>query len=395
MAFTLVILVLGLKYFTSNYLYNQKIAQNIFIEDVDVSNLSKKEAIDILNAKYPKKSLKLSYGENNYTIKPEDVELVYYTEEAVDNAYNFTRENSYFKNLLSYINAKFGGKDYSIRASFNEDAMDNIIKTMSKEINRDFTNASVTVSSSDVEISSSETGLKVNEEDTKNAIIKHYNEKSYEKIDIEVDVIQPEIKTSDLSDIDSILGSFSTRFNAGLYGRTYNIALALSRCSGKLLMPGETFSYNDSTGPRYLSNGFKNASIILKGEYEDAPGGGVCQGSTTLFNAALLSGLEITEVHNHSKTSTYVSRGRDAMVNDGGSDFKFTNNFKHPVYVSCYVSGSTAYAAIYGSSKDKTGVSINTKHFTYSGRPAATTYRTLTKDGKSETAKIYTAVYQE
>ena len=110
-----------------------------------------------------------------------------------------------------------------------------------------------------------------------------------------------------MKSIDTVLGSYSTTFNQSQYGRNYNIALALDRCDGSVVMPGETFSYNDATGPRIVSNGFKYASVIVAGDYQDAPGGGVCQGSTTLFNAVLLSGLDITQVRNHSKKSSICS----------------------------------------------------------------------------------------
>ena len=105
----IIVFVCGLNYFTSKYLYNGKIGQNIYIEDVEVSNLTKKEALDIVNAKYPMRDLTLSYDNKNYTITPEDVDLSYNTKEVVDNAYNLTRENSYFSNVMSYINAKFSG----------------------------------------------------------------------------------------------------------------------------------------------------------------------------------------------------------------------------------------------------------------------------------------------
>lgn len=83
------------------------------------------------------------------------------------------------------------------------------------------------------------------------------------------------------------------------------------------------------------------------------------------------------------------------MVNDSGSDLKFTNNFDHAVYVQCYRSGSSVSATIYGSSKDKVGVSIKVDNFTYNGLPGAKTYRTITKNGKSKTSQIYTSVYQQ
>lgn len=390
----IILFVCGINYFTSKYLYNGRIAQNIYIEDVDVSNMTKKEAIDIVNAKYPTKDLDLSYNNKVYTITPKDIDLSYNTKDVVDSAYNLTRENSYFSNIINYMSTKFGGHDFSIKSSFDEKKLDKKINKISKQINKKYVNASITVSSGIV-VHESQTGLKCDDEVNKKAIKKAYSDKNYEKIALKVDVTQPKIKTEDVKSIDSMLGSYSTTFNAYQYGRSYNIALALSRCNGTIVMPGETFSYNESTGPRVLSNGFKNASVILRGEYQDAPGGGVCQGSTTLFNAVLLSGLDITEVHNHSKTAAYVPRGRDAMVNDGDSDFKFTNNFDHPVYVSAYAGGGSAGASIYGCSKDKVGVSIKTTNFTYNGLPGAKTYRTITKNGKSETKQIYTAVYQE
>ncbi|MFQ9287907.1 MAG: VanW family protein, partial [Intestinibacter bartlettii] len=263
----------------------------------------------------------------------------------------------------------------------------------SKQINKSSVDAAISVTSG-IYVKESQTGLKCDDKENKKLIEKAYKDKNYETIALKVDVTQPKIKTEDLKSIDSVLAGYSTTFNSSIYGRSYNIALALKRCS-TVVMPGETFSYNKATGPRTISNGFQNASVIVSGTYQDAPGGGVCQGSTTLFNAALLSGLDITQVRNHSKTSSYVPRGRDAMVNDSDSDFKFTNNFNHPVYISAYAGGGQASVKIYGSSQDKVSVSIKTDNFIYNGLPGAKTYRTITKNGKSETKHIYTAVYQE
>ncbi|WP_455543314.1 VanW family protein [Intestinibacter sp.] len=390
----IIIIAFALKQFTSKKLYNGKIAQNIYIEDVNISNLTKQDALDTINAKYPVKNLNLSYDNKEYTIEAKDVDLSYNTKQLVDDAYNLTRKKSYFSNIITYISTKFGGHDYIIEAYYNEDKLDEQIGQVSKQINKDYVDATISVSSG-ITVKESQSGLKCDDEANKKSIKKAYKEKNYKTIALKVDVIQPRVKTEDVQSIDTVLGSYSTTFNAGQYERSYNIALALSRCSGTVIMPGETFSYNDATGPRIVSNGFKYASVIVAGDYQDAPGGGVCQGSTTLFNAVLLSGLDITQVRNHSKTPAYVSRGRDAMVNDGDSDFKFTNNFDHPVYISTYAGAGRASAQIYGSSKDKVGVSIKTTTFTYSGLPGAKTYRTITKDGKSETTQIYTAVYRD
>lgn len=88
-------------------------------------------------------------------------------------------------------------------------------------------------------------------------------------------------------------------------------------------MPGEEFSYNKLTGPSNKANGYKDAPVIVYGKLEQSAGGGVCQTSSTVYNAALLSGMEITQVTNHSSASTYVPKGRDATVSDGGLNLKF------------------------------------------------------------------------
>jgi hypothetical protein len=125
-------------------------------------------------------------------------------------------------------------------------------------------------------------------------------------------------------------------------------------------MPDEVFSYNDHTGMRTVANGYKNAPVIVQGVVQEGIGGGVCQVSSTLYNSVLYAGLEIVNLKNHSIPSTYVPKGRDATVTDGGIDFVFKNNLKYPVYLKNYVSGNVVTCQIYGSSKDKQNIQIAT-----------------------------------
>lgn len=392
-----IIIIIGciaLNIFTKNSLYNGKIADNIFIQGVEVSHMTKTEAIEAVSKKYEPHNIHLDYKTNSYEIDYNDIDLSYNTKEIVQKAYNATRTGSYFNDITSYIKIKSSGKNYSIEVSYDEDKLDKSLDQIAQQINKKSKNATVSVENG-ISYTKSKTGLQFETEDNKKLITEALKNKKYDNIDLKVTVTQPKISTEDVASINTVLASFSTSFNSALTSRSYNIGLAAQRCNNVILLPGETFSYNDHTGMRVLSNGFLNASVILGGVYQDAPGGGVCQTSTTLFNAALLSGLEIDQVRNHSKTSHYVPRGRDAMVNDGGSDLKFTNNFDHPVYIQCYRSGSSVVAAVYGSSKDKVDVSIKVDNFTYNGLPGAKTYRTITKNGKSKTSHIYTSVYQE
>ena len=106
-------------------------------------------------------------------------------------------------------------------------------------------------------------------------------------------------------------------------------------------MPGESFSYNEHTGTRTISNGYKNAPVIVQGVVQEGIGGGVCQVSSTLYNAVLYAGLEIESIKNHSIPSSYVPKGRDATVSGGAIDFIFKNNLKYPVYIKNSVYGNT------------------------------------------------------
>lgn len=387
-------LSISLNYFTKNYLYNGKISENIFIQGIEVSNMSKENAIEVISKKYSPQNLNLSYENNNYEINYEDINLKYNTEEVVTKAYNTTRTGSYFRDINIYISTKLNGKKYNIEATYDEEKLDKLLSDISNSINQDVKDAKVSIGSG-INITPSQLGLKFETEKNKEIIIKALDNKEYGTISLKVGITKPNISTEDVNSINTLLGSFSTDFNSSIENRSHNIALSAKRCDNVILKPGETFSYNEHTGMRTISNGYLDASVIMDGNYEDAPGGGVCQTSTTLFNAVLLSGLEIKEVRNHSKTSSYVPRGRDAMVSDGWSDFKFTNNFNHSVYVKCYRSGNNVVAAIYGSLKDKVSVNIEVDNFTYNGLPAAKTYRTITKDGKSEKSYIYTSVYKD
>ena len=126
----------------------------------------------------------------------------------------------------------------------------------------------------------------------------------------------------------------------------------MQRINGIRINGGEAVSFNGAVGPRTEKNGFKEAKIIVGGKYVNGYGGGVCQASTTLYNAALLGGLKIDEVHRHTLKSSYELPSFDAMVNSGTSDLKVRNDGENPVYIRAFVSANSAVAEIYGSEMD-------------------------------------------
>lgn len=142
-------------------------------------------------------------------------------------------------------------------------------------------------------------------------------------------------------------GSFTTTYYNSSANRCFNVALATSTLNGLTVRPDEEFSFNGAVGERSEKNGYKNAKVIMDGNYVDGVGGGVCQVSTTLYNALLLAGF-IPKASQHTLISSYVMAGFDAMVAYGSTDLTFVNNTEHNVYIQGETQGKTVTFTIYG-----------------------------------------------
>ena len=156
-----------------------------------------------------------------------------------------------------------------------------------------------------------------------------------------------------ISDIDSSafryeISTFTTNYDPGYTSRVNNLRLAAGKINGKVLGPGEEFSFNEVVGKRTIEAGYTDAKIFVNGEVVDGTGGGICQISTTLYNAVLLANLQITDRRNHNYTTSYVKPGRDATVVYGSIDFKFQNNRKYPIKIEASVNGGVVRFTIYG-----------------------------------------------
>lgn len=147
-----------------------------------------------------------------------------------------------------------------------------------------------------------------------------------------------------------LLGQFTTYFDGTNTNRSSNIRLAANLLNGTVVEGGKTLSFNDIVGARQKERGFLSAKIIENGEYVEGVGGGVCQVSTTLYNAALLSGLTVIEYHPHSLAVGYVDPSRDAMVSGSACDLKILNPSKLPIYIRCTTQRDSITFSIYGKS---------------------------------------------
>ena len=171
---------------------------------------------------------------------------------------------------------------------------------------------------------------------------------------IPLKVLYPSVTTNMIGTeaFPDLLSEFSTKYAASNKNRTTNLILASKKINGTVLMPGETFSYNKVVGARTIAAGYKEAPIYVSGRVEDGIGGGICQITTTLYNAVLYANLDIVERSNHQFVPSYAGPSRDATVVYGAIDFKFKNNRDYPIKITCSVSGGIANFKIWGLKSD-------------------------------------------
>jgi len=192
---------------------------------------------------------------------------------------------------------------------------------------------------------------------------------------IKLKITEPEITLEEIGTeaFPDQLSTFTTRYDVSDVDRSTNLRLASEKINGTVLKPGETFSYNKTVGARTIAAGYKNAKVYESGKVVDGIGGGICQVSSTLYNAALLANLEIVERRNHQFVTSYVGAGRDATVVYGQTDFKFKNTRKYPIRIVVTTNAGILKISIFGiKEENEYTFKFNTK--TVSSIPYKTQY---------------------
>ncbi|MCY7783235.1 MULTISPECIES: VanW family protein [unclassified Bacillus (in: firmicutes)] len=162
--------------------------------------------------------------------------------------------------------------------------------------------------------------------------------------------IYPKVDSELLAHISTQqLGQYVTHFNSSNTSRTHNISLSAKAIDNHVVFPNETFSFNQVVGMRTRDKGYKSAPIIVKGELSEGVGGGICQVSSTLFNAVDRAGLRIVQRYSHTRQVPYVPPGRDATVSWGGPDFLFQNQYNQPILIRAKQHGGTMVVTLYSS----------------------------------------------
>ena len=185
-----------------------------------------------------------------------------------------------------------------------------------------------------------------------------------EEYEIPLKITKPSKTVKDIGTeaFPDLISTFSTKYNAGNADRTTNLRLAANKINGTVLLPNEDFSYNAVVGERTINAGYKMAATYSNGAVVDGLGGGICQISSTLYDAVVMANLKITTRRNHQFVTSYVPAGKDATVVWGSQDFKFVNSRKYPVRITASVQGGVATVQVWGIKEDvEYDISIETK----------------------------------
>ena len=342
----------------SGFQQSEKIVKSVKIDNTDIGGLSKTETEAIVKDHINNllnRKLSIKIGSKIYTPTYKELGYSYDVEGAIDKAYSYGRSGNPIKDILA-ING-VGVYNITVDEIRNDEIILDYITNLQSKLGTKAKNASLYRDNGKIFIVPSESGVTIDKAVANELILEALNNK-YTEVTIPTKEALPKITTESLKKIDTRLGSYDTNYNAGKVNRSSNLAVACRKINAHIIMPGEVFAFNKVVGPRTPQNGFKNAIIFQDGQEVEGLGGGICQVSSTVFNAALLSNMEIVQRRCHSLKVVYVPLGRDAMVSYGSSDFQFKNNNKNPVVIFANAYRGKLNVEIWGNSADKRSCSI-------------------------------------
>jgi vancomycin resistance protein YoaR len=356
----LLLLSIGLA-FVVYPLFHDRVYDGVMLEDQDVSGRTQTELIELLqqfNERSREKTVFVYYDDQAYSVQASDVGFSIDVESTAEAIWNYGRVGSWLDRIQSIRTASTKTQNLPVRITFDEAKLNDIVSAWKRQVDKPHKNAALSLATGGVIPEAK--GVRLMEAELKTSLLRSFYRNDGQYVAMPMVVVEPKVTTESLRQAGIVVmqSIFSTRFNTEDTKRSTNVKLAADKINGQILQPGQTFSFNETVGPRDKASGFQEALEFFDGELVPGIGGGVCQVSSTLYNAALLANLDIKERLNHGKPLSYISLGRDATVVYGILDFKFVNSSNSPIMIVCEVKGDTLYAAVFGREKLEESIDI-------------------------------------
>lgn len=349
-----VLFLISLIYY--NYeIKNIDIHSGVGIAGINISNLSKEEALKKVSEQKLEelKTKKMSFLLEDKTIEIPYEKLGYHVdiERAVDKAYSVGRTGNILADYFNIV-TPFFRKNIELNEKFDVSSLDRSVAYLVDKVFKEPVNADVvTTEDKSFKVVASETGRFLDAQVTRDSILSNISKN--EIVQLKVNTSYPKITEEKFEGIDAILSEFTTDYSSSAQGRKENVAIGSGFFNGLVIDPGQNISFNGTVGEISVKNGFQKAGVLVNGDLEQGVGGGICQVSTTLYNALLLSNIQIDERHNHTRPIAYVDIGTDAAVVEGYKDLKFTNNLAHKIYLKAEADGKKLTFQVFGNKADK------------------------------------------
>ena len=353
--------------FTDNSATQERFFENTTINGINVSHLTKEEAENIIeyNLLKDRDEIKLTLvsGEKVWDFSGSDFTVVSDVKPVISEVMKVGRQGNVLDKLRAKKKIKDEGLSYSISYKAVLGGLDDIVDDIAESIEEDGVEPTLVFNADEknpVSVVQGKNGVKINRELLYKRIDEELSLGKVAVIEIPLEDVPNQIDANELESSVAKRSSFSTNYATSGAERKSNVQKALSVFNGMIVEPGQEISFNETTGDRTEENGYKEANIIVGGAYIKGSGGGVCQASTTMYNALLLADIEILEANHHSLPASYVPLSFDAMVSEGVSDLRFRNNLSSPIYIRTYFDNETVSVEIYGTPLEE-GEEIKTR----------------------------------
>lgn len=355
--------------------YEDKVYPGTFVFDTDVSGFTKSQLHSVLEEmvnEISSRKINVAIGDSNFEKSYLNLETTIDYETFENEVLSFGKDKG-FKEKLALIKEP-ESRSYGYEVVYSEDKISEFLDTIAEQVKIEPVNASISVSWDSVSVTDGQIGYELNKDELFNNIktaLEDVNGDDFVSIEGNLKEVNPEITAEALKTVDTKISSYTTYFSAGPSGT--NIQIGASMIGNVLLMPGESFSTVEAIGPTTPENGFVSANTYLNGKVVPGYGGGVCQISSTIYNAELRAGIIPTERMYHEMTVGYVPLGLDATIGDWAPDLVFENPYDYPVVVNVYASGGSVTAEFWSNSQATGGITYEPKAY-QTGALSADTY---------------------
>lgn len=329
------------------------ISNGVLIEGIDVSGMTLDQASAAVEEKITQLGetmVTLTIGDNQVTATLNQLGLEWENREILDEVKNLGTTGNIVQRYKDQKDLEHQNKEYELTFTTDENKCRGFVEGCSI-YNTEPVNGTIYTQDDGtpgVEGGTDGITLKVEESvDAVQAAVEEWDGGEL-SIDLAVDRVSPEVTAEELSLVKDVLGTATTDYSASSYARATNVENGCAKISGTLIMPGESYSVTAAVIPFTAENGYQPAPSYEENRVVDSYGGGICQVSTTLYNAVLKAELEVTARSNHTMVVNYVDLSKDAAIAEGVMDLEFVNNKDVPIYIVGYAYGGTLSFTIYG-----------------------------------------------